>query len=195
MLLLLLISVALPGNIYRKENPDGSISFSDQPDAGDWQPFILEEVLPATRRVSVSAVPALNDYDELILGASLRYGVPAELIKAVVLAESGMNPKAVSKAGAQGLMQLMPATADELAVEDPFDPADNIDGGTRYLAQQIKTFGSYRLAVAAYNAGPHNVKKHHGVPPFEETQRYVPRVLEFYEYFRTEAPIAVKSDP
>ncbi|MCB9793292.1 MAG: lytic transglycosylase domain-containing protein [Alphaproteobacteria bacterium] len=130
-----------------------------------------------------------------MLAASLRYGVPAELIKAVCLAESGMNPNAVSKAGAQGLMQLMPDTAAELAVTDPFDPHQSIDGGARYLARQLKAFGSTRLALAAYNAGPHNVRKHGGVPPFEETQAYVSKVMALQDHFRYERPIAAPGAP
>jgi soluble lytic murein transglycosylase-like protein len=100
------------------------------------------------------------------------------LFESVVAAESGFDPSVVSAAGAQGLTQLMPATARMLGVTDPLDPAQNLEGGARYLAQMIRQFdGNVRLALAAYNAGPGAVARHGGVPPFRETRDYVERVL------------------
>ena len=110
-------------------------------------------------------------------------------MKAICLAESGMNRMAVSSAGAQGLMQIMPSTADYLGVTDPFDPEQSIDGGTRYISEMLRRFGDTRRAVAAYNAGPLNVEKYNGVPPFDETQLCVPRVLALYNFFRAERPM------
>ena len=104
--------------------------------------------------------------------AARRHGVPVDLFLKLVQQESGFNPKAVSSKGALGLAQLMPGTARLLRV-DPHDPYQNLDGGARYLMQQYRTFGSWRLALAAYNAGPGAVKKHGGVPPFRETLNYV----------------------
>lgn len=104
--------------------------------------------------------------------AARRHGVPENLFLKLVQQESGFNPKAVSSKGALGLAQLMPGTARLLRV-DPHDPYQNLDGGARYLKQQYRTFGSWRLALAAYNAGPGAVQKHGGVPPFRETQNYV----------------------
>jgi soluble lytic murein transglycosylase-like protein len=104
--------------------------------------------------------------------AARRHGVPEDLFLKLVQQESGFNPKAVSSKGALGLAQLMPDTARILRV-DPLDPYQNLDGGARYLIQQYRAFGNWRLALAAYNAGPGAVQKHGGVPPFRETQNYV----------------------
>jgi soluble lytic murein transglycosylase-like protein len=104
--------------------------------------------------------------------AARRHGVPEDLFLKLVQQESGFNPKAVSHKGALGLAQLMPQTAQLLRV-DPHDPYQNLDGGARYLMQQYRDFGNWRLALAAYNAGPGAVKKHGGVPPYRETQNYV----------------------
>jgi len=108
--------------------------------------------------------------------AARRHGVPEDLFLKLVQQESGFNPKAVSHKGALGLAQLMPQTAQVLRV-DPHDPYQNLDGGARYLMQQYRAFGNWRLALAAYNAGPGAVKKHGGVPPFRETQHYVKVIL------------------
>lgn len=104
--------------------------------------------------------------------AARRHGVPEDLFARLVQQESGWNPRAKSHKGALGLAQLMPQTARYLRV-NPHDPYENLDGGARYLAEQYRTFGSWRLALAAYNAGPEAVKKHNGVPPYRETRNYV----------------------
>lgn len=118
-------------------------------------------------------------YDAQIQQAASAQQLPPALLRAVIQQESGYNPRAVSSAGAMGLMQLMPATARALGVADPFDPTQNINGGARYLRQLLDRFGGdERLALAAYNAGPGAVNRYGGVPPFAETQRYVARVLE-----------------
>ena len=116
-----------------------------------------------------------------ILKAAQKYDLPVNLIKSVIRAESNFQVKAVSHAGAQGLMQLMPDTAEELGVKNPFNIAENIDGGSRYLRKMLDSFGGdLKLALAAYNAGPEAVIKYGGkVPPFRETQQYVNRVLRF----------------
>ncbi len=138
----------------------------------------LGSTSPATAPAGAAA------YRNLIEQAAARYGVDPALVTAVIQHESGFHPDATSSAGAAGLMQLMPSTAASLGV-DPYDPAQAIDGGTRYLAQQLARFGGDpALALAAYNAGPGAVESYGGVPPYPETQRYVRNVLATYEALR-----------
>lgn len=118
-----------------------------------------------------------------IAKAAQKYNIDPNLIKAIVKAESGFNPNATSKAGAQGLMQLMPATAAGLGVTNSFDITQNIDGGTRYIKEKLTQFGDVKLALAAYNAGPNSVIKYNGIPPYAETQNYVNTVLNYYNNF------------
>ncbi len=115
--------------------------------------------------------------DAIFAEASSCYNLPVGLLKAVATVESNFNPTAVSSAGAMGVMQLMPRTAQGLGVTDPFDDRQNIMGGAQYLRQQLNRFGDVRLALAAYNAGPGNVSKYGGMPPFPGTQRYVDKIM------------------
>jgi soluble lytic murein transglycosylase-like protein len=128
---------------------------------------------------SSSSAAAPGSFAGLIQQAASRYGVNPNLVTAVVQTESNFNPNAVSAAGAQGLMQLMPGTASSLGVTNAFDPAQNVDGGVRLLRQLLDRYqGNVTDAVAAYNAGPGAVDEYGGVPPYQETQTYVQRVLQ-----------------
>jgi soluble lytic murein transglycosylase-like protein len=152
------------------------------------------EIVNANKLSSPAVQPALytkagadilsapkTDYDNIITRAAETYNIPKKLIQSVIKQESNFNPNAVSYAGASGLMQLMPATASYLGVQNSFDPEQNVFGGAKYLRQMLDMFdGSTTLALAAYNAGPGNVKKYGGIPPFNETQNYVKKVTGYY---------------
>jgi hypothetical protein len=137
--------------------------------------FVPDEV------VEEVAGPPGSDLRALAVAAARRHGLPPELVLAVVSVESAFRPDAVSPKGAQGLMQLMPATAGSLGVADAFDPAQNLDGGSRHLGQLLTVYdGDLTRALAAYNAGEGAVQRHGGVPPYRETRAYVKKVLQRY---------------
>lgn len=133
-----------------------------------------------------------KELDDIVSVAARAQGIDADLIRAVIDVESGGNPRAVSPKGAIGLMQLMPDTAREVGVENPFDPVQNVLGGARYLRRLLDHFeGDLRLALAAYNSGPAAVRRHGGVPPFRETVRYVEKVLSRYQTLKRLASLGM----
>ena len=142
----------------------------------------LSEMLP----VAAGGLPNESiPFQGIIIQVAGRYEVDPHLIRAIILAESGYNPKAKSKKGARGLMQLMPSTAKSLGVEDIYDPEENIDGGVRYFRSLLDRFdGDVQLALAAYNAGSRHVRNYEGIPPFKATQRYIKKVLKFHKKFK-----------
>ena len=137
---------------------------------------VIDEVASANPNASS------GDLRQLAMAAAKRHGLDPDLVMAVVSVESAFRPQAVSPKGALGLMQLMPATAASLGVRDPFDPAENLEGGTRHLGTLVSTYGGdLTRALAAYNAGEGAVSRHRGVPPYRETREYVKKVLERYQ--------------
>lgn len=133
-------------------------------------------------------------YYPIIVKASKRYQVDPLLVKAIIVAESGFNPNAVSQMGAQGLMQLMPSTAKALGVKDSFNPEHNINGGVKYFKKLLDRFnGDVRLALAAYNAGSRKVHKYRGVPPFSETKNYIEKVFKLHTDFKKTESYSLKN--
>lgn len=148
---------------------------------------------PPTSRVSLHrAAPTCRPRHDAartthaIRDAALRFGVDPKLIRSVIREESAGDPDALSHKGAQGLMQLMPQTAQYLRVSDAYDAQQNVEGGTRYLARMVERYGDWSRALAAYNAGPDAVDRYRGIPPYQETREYVRRVLSYYRRYDAE---------
>ena len=138
----------------------------------------FEPAPPETQPIVAAPAANASDLKTIIAAASTQHQIDADFIASVIAAESANNPHAVSRKGALGLMQLMPATAGKLGVKDSFDPADNVDGGVRYLRELLLLYnGDVAKALAAYNAGPQRVDQYKGVPPYRETHAYVARII------------------
>ncbi len=141
----------------------------------------LPKVTPSTE-----AIKRIDKYEDIINNAAEAYGVDPNLIKSVIMAESAGNSKAVSSAKAKGLMQLIDSTASDMGVKNVWDPKENIYGGTKYLSEMLRQYnGDVKLALAGYNAGPGNVDKYNGVPPFDETRKYITRVVGYLKHFES----------
>jgi len=135
-------------------------------------------------KVGEPEIASTKEIKDMVKELALKYDVPYSLVMAVIKQESSFNPNATSPSGAMGLMQLMPTTARMLGVENPYDPRENLEGGIKYLKSLLDRFGDVKLALAAYNAGPGNVRKYNGIPPFAETQNYVQKVLEWQKLYQ-----------
>jgi Transglycosylase SLT domain len=168
------------GQIYTRVNANGVVEATNVPDSSGFRLAYVGKGTLIHSRGFTSRVYR-GEFDRHIRDASSTYGVAVDLIKAVISAESEFDPLAVSSKGAQGLMQLMPFTARRLGVTDPFDPRQNVLGGTQYLRMMLDTFqGDVALALAGYNAGPNAVTRFRGIPPFKETQNYVQRIQRLF---------------
>jgi len=175
--------------IYKSEN-NNTVTFTDQKPKNVAYEVLRFDCFACNPHSSINWHKVkLNHtaYASTVNSFANQYNVDPALVRAIIHAESAFNSKAKSHAGAQGLMQLMPATARELGVSDSLNPQQNIEGGTKYLSQLLRQFnGNTKLASAAYNAGPNAVKKYNGVPPYEETEVYVKRVAILQKRYKNE---------
>ncbi len=170
-----LISQQAYADVYMYIDSEGVLHFTNRPTSSKYKVFLKETPRKPNPRMDSS------DFDDIIQVAAERYGVQFSLIKAIIRAESGFNPRAVSHKGAMGLMQIMPENLRSFNLNNPFDPEENIMAGARYMAQLLDRFeGKVPLALAAYNAGPSKVEAYRDIPPIQETEEYVKRVMEFY---------------
>jgi len=197
--LVLAASSAWAGGIYRYIEKDGTVVYTNVPPAGVRAKRLRGTFHPSPKATEPAApTPSpLADYHSYAEQAARRYKIPLALVHAIMHAESNFDAHAVSPRGASGLMQLMPETAREMYVKDIFDVRDNIEGGTRYLRVLANEFqGDMVKMVAAYNAGPDAVRKYGGnIPPFEETQAYVRKVLQLYFQYKDLANLARADRP
>jgi soluble lytic murein transglycosylase-like protein len=195
LVLLSLLAAYAWGDIYRYVDRDGVVHFTDKPVHSGFRIYLrtppaaqtpvrstpARQVIPGQHTASTPRSRKAKDFDPLVVEAAARWGVNPALVHAVITAESNYDPEALSHAGAMGLMQLMPQTARRFGVDDPWDPSQNVHGGTRYLRELLDRFRSLRLALAAYNAGEGAVEQHgNAVPPYQETQHYVEKVLGLF---------------
>jgi hypothetical protein len=171
-------------DIYKYVDPNGVVCYTDAP-MGKKTVRVLREKKGSAKQAKASGPkPAAekSDYSAYVKQAATKYEIEPELIHAVIKTESNGNHRAVSRKGAMGLMQLMPSTASDMDVVNPFNPEENIEGGTRYLKSLLEEFnGDLTLALAAYNAGPKTVEKYRSVPPISETRQYVKKILSLFK--------------
>jgi soluble lytic murein transglycosylase len=177
LILLLLLPLSARADIYKYVDADGVIHFTNTPTSSRYNLYLKER--------SPGSSSGDSSFRAIISRQAATFRLDEALVRAVIKAESGYNPRAVSKKGALGLMQLMPDTARLLKVRDPLDAEENIRGGSRYLRLMLDEFnGNLDLALAAYNAGPNAVRRHGGIPPYEETRIYVDRVKTYMRHYR-----------
>jgi hypothetical protein len=177
----------LQASMYKCRDKHGSVSFTNVRGSANCSPLSLQKNRGTMGTWVQDTGTGSGKYDQDIRRIGKRYDVDPSLIKAIIHTESDFNHRAVSSRGAQGLMQLMPDTARELRVANPFNPKENIDGGTRYFRGLMDSFnGDLILSLAAYNAGPGLVRRTGGVPRISETRRYVNKVLKRYRIYRAQ---------
>ncbi len=163
-----MLCVSSFADIYKYKDKKGVTHFTNIPKNGSYKKILTEKKTPREKM-----------YDNIIGEKSSKYNIDPAIVRAVIKTESDWDPGAVSHKGAMGLMQLMPSTAKDMKIINPFDPEDNIEGGTKYLRRMLKRFnGNLDLALAAYNAGPANVEKYGGIPAIRETSRFVKNIRE-----------------
>jgi soluble lytic murein transglycosylase len=163
--------------MYR--DADGVMHFTNTPSSPEYRLYIR------THKPRFYTPDDIDTYDRIIKEASRRHGIDFCLVKAIIQAESSFNPRAVSKKGARGLMQIMPENFPALNIKDPFDPQQNIMGGTRYFRSLYDRYqGKLALSLSAYNAGPTIVDRYKRIPPIPETERYVEKVMRYYRHFK-----------
>ncbi len=162
-------------DIFMSVDHNGNLHYTNIPVAGKGRLYFKEQ------KINSLALHSHTKYDHIIKKASKKHKISFALVKAMIKVESDFCLKAVSKAGAMGLMQIMPKNFKSLEINDPFDPMENINGGTFYIKYLLEKFkGDLSLALAAYNAGPNAVLKHKSIPPFFETKQFVKRVMKYY---------------
>lgn len=167
-------------DIYKYVDENGILHFTDSPKKEEFILYIKDVKEETNERKYSTEV-----YNDIILKASREYGLAYSLVKAMIKVESNFNPNAVSRVGAKGLMQLMPVNIKTLNIKDPFNPYENIMGGTRYFRSLLDRFeGKVILALAAYNAGPTIVSKYNAIPPYRETRRFVKKVLKYNSKYK-----------
>jgi soluble lytic murein transglycosylase len=172
-------SVPATADIYMYRDADGVMHFTNTPSSPEYRLYIR------THKPRFYTPDDIDTYDRIIKEASRRHGIDFCLVKAIIQAESSFNPRAVSKKGARGLMQIMPENFPALNIKDPFDPQQNIMGGTRYFRSLYDRYqGKLALSLSAYNAGPTIVDRYQRIPPIPETERYVEKVMRYYRHFK-----------
>ena len=185
----IVVGVVMP-SIY--EEPKTALIAAKEPELG--QPEVSASLQKNPLPSKPDQTPPIINWNSsehlfqpIVLKAANRYEIDPALVMAIIMAESSYNPKAISKKGAKGLMQLMPTTARSLGVKDSFNPEHNINAGVRYFKKLLSRFdGDIELALAAYNAGSRKVREHRGIPPFRATRHYIKKVIKYYRYYKTQ---------
>jgi soluble lytic murein transglycosylase-like protein len=179
LILIFIVGAPVSADIYMYRDADGVMHFTNTPSSPEYRIYIR------SRKPRFYTPANINKYDRIIKAASRRHGVDFSLLKAIIQAESSFNPQAVSKKGARGLMQIMPQNYPALNIKDPFDPQQNIMGGTRYFRKLFDRYnGKLALTLSAYNAGPTIVDRYQRIPPIPETERYVEKVMRYYRHYK-----------